>query len=96
LRNYELIYILRTDLEEEATEAVINKFTGLIEKNGGEVVKVDKWGKRRLAYAIKKRTEGFYVIVDFKAEPAVSHEVERVLKITDEVLRHMVVVKEEK
>lgn len=96
MRNYELIYILRTDLEEEATEAVINKFTGLIEKNGGEVVKVDKWGKRRLAYAIKKRTEGFYVIVDFKAEPAVSHEVERVLKITDEVLRHMVVVKEEK
>ncbi|MEG6617246.1 30S ribosomal protein S6 [Peptococcaceae bacterium 1198_IL3148] len=94
MRNYELMYILRTDLEEEATEAVINKFTDLIEKNGGEVVKVDKWGKRRLAYPIKKRTEGFYVLVDFKSEPAVSHEVERVLKITDEVLRHMVIVKE--
>jgi small subunit ribosomal protein S6 len=83
-------------MEDEATEAAVNKFTGLIEKNGGELVKVDKWGKRRLAYPINKRNEGYYVLVNFKAEPAVSHEVERVLRITDEVIRHMVIVQEDK
>lgn len=94
MRSYELLFILKPELEDEATEAAINKFTGLIEKNGGELVKVDKWGKRRLAYPIQKRNEGYYVIVNFKATPAVSHEVERVLGISDEVMRHMVVVQE--
>lgn len=96
MRSYELVFILNADMEDEATEAAVNKFTGLIEKNGGELVKVDKWGKRRLAYPINKRTEGYYVLVNFKAEPAVSHEVERVLRITDEVIRHMVIVQEDK
>lgn len=96
MRSYELVFILNADMEDEATEAAVNKFTGLIEKNGGELVKVDKWGKRRLAYPINKRNEGYYVLVNFKAEPAVSHEVERVLRITDEVIRHMVIVQEDK
>lgn len=96
MRSYELVFILNADMEDEATEAAVNKFTGLIEKNGGELVKIDKWGKRRLAYPINKRNEGYYVLVNFKAEPAVSHEVERVLRITDEVIRHMVIVQEDK
>ncbi|MBM7855801.1 small subunit ribosomal protein S6 [Desulfohalotomaculum tongense] len=95
MRNYELTFIVRADLEEEAIDAVIDKFTGLIKNNGGEVTEVEKWGKRRLAYSIQKQNDGFYVIVNFKAEPAVSHELERVLKITDEVLRHVVIRKEE-
>lgn len=92
MRSYELIFILTPELEEEALEASINRFTGLIEKDGGEIVKVDKWGKRRLAYPIKERHEGYYVIVNFKALPEVSHEVARVLKISDNVLRHIIIV----
>lgn len=95
LRNYELMFIIRPDLEEEATEAVVEKFTGLVEKQGGELVKVDKWGKRRLAYEINKIREGFYVLVYFKGNAEVAAELERVLKISDEVIRHMVIRKEE-
>ncbi len=95
MRSYELVMILRPNLEEEANEALITKFTDIIQKNGGELVKVDKWGKRRLAYEIKKLNEGYYVVVDFKSEPDVAGELERVLKINDDVVRHIVVRKGE-
>jgi len=58
---------------------------------GGEVEKVDQWGKRRFAYEIKNYTEGFYVVIDFKAESGATSEVERILKITDEVVRYLLV-----
>lgn len=96
MRSYELVFILNAELDGEATEAMVNRFTGLIESNGGELVKVDKWGKRRLAYPIEKRTDGYYVVVNFKSEPSVSHEIERVLGINDNVIRHMVVVQDGK
>ncbi|MTI80674.1 MAG: 30S ribosomal protein S6 [Firmicutes bacterium] len=95
MRNYELTYILRSDLDEEALAATVEKFTNLIKNNGGESVEVEKWGKRRLAYTIDKNTEGYYYIVNYKGEPATSHEAERVLKISDEVIRHLVIRKEE-
>lgn len=95
MRNYELVFIIRPDLEEEAYEAMIEKFTGLIQSEGGEIVKVDKWGKRRLAYEIQKLREGYYVIVYFKGEAAVANELERVLKITDSIIRQMIIRKEE-
>ncbi|NLT94002.1 MAG: 30S ribosomal protein S6 [Clostridia bacterium] len=91
MRPYEVLFIVRPDLEEEQTEAVINKFTALIEKEGGEIVKVDKWGKRKFAYEIaNKWREGFYTLITFNSEPAVASEVERVMKISDEVIRQMV------
>ncbi|WP_031514310.1 30S ribosomal protein S6 [Desulfofalx alkaliphila] len=95
MRSYEVMFIIRPDLEEEATEAVVEKVTGLIEKQGGETVKVDKWGKRRLAYEINKLREGYYVVVYFKGTAQVADEMDRVLKITDEVIRHMIIRKEE-
>ncbi len=91
MRGYELMFIIRPDLDDEATEAVIEKVRSTIENNKGEIAKVDKWGKRRLAYEIKDLREGFYVVVNFKGDAALAAELDRVLKITDTVLRHMIV-----
>ena len=90
LRNYEVVFIIRA-LEEEATNAVIEKFSKLIVANGGTIDKEDRWGKRRLAYDIKKEAEGFYVIFYVTCEPACVDECDRVMKITDEILKHMIV-----
>lgn len=90
MRNYELMYIIRPDVEQETVQAVVEKFQGII-VNGGEIVKHDIMGKRRLAYEINKHRDGTYVLVQFTGSTAVVTELERVLKITDEVIRHMVV-----
>ncbi|MBN3524285.1 30S ribosomal protein S6 [Paenibacillus apiarius] len=90
MRKYELMYIIRPDVEQEAVQAAVDKFQGVI-SNGGEITKHDVMGKRRLAYEIKKFRDGIYVLVNFTAEPAVVAELERQLKISDEVIRHLVV-----
>lgn len=91
MRPYEVLFIVRPDLDEEQTEAVINKFTALIENEGGEIVKVDKWGKRKLAYEIaNKYREGIYTLIQFNSEPAVASELDRVMKISDEIMRHLI------
>ncbi|MFB9279283.1 30S ribosomal protein S6 [Cohnella cellulosilytica] len=90
MRNYELMYIIRPDVEQETVQAVTEKFQGII-GNGGEIVKHDIMGKRRLAYEINKHREGTYVLVHFKGTSEVVTELERVLKITDEIIRHIVV-----
>lgn len=91
VRQYELVFIIRPDLEEEALESVIEKVKALAENNGAEVTKLDKWGKRRLAYEIKHVREGYYVVMNFQGEAEVAAELDRVLKITDEILRHIIV-----
>ncbi len=88
--NYESLFILRPDLDEEKIAEMMEKFRGLIESNGGEVTKLDKWGRRRLAYEIKRLHEGLYIILQFKANQAVVRELDRVFKITDEVIRHII------
>lgn len=90
MRNYELMYIIRPDVEQETVQAVVEKFQGII-VNGGEIVKHDIMGKRRLAYEINKHREGTYVLVHFTAPTTVVTELERVLKISDEIIRHIVV-----
>jgi small subunit ribosomal protein S6 len=90
MRNYELMYIIRPDVELETVQALMEKFQGII-VNGGEIVKNDIMGKRRLAYEINKHREGTYVLVHFTAPATVVTELERVLKITDEIIRHMIV-----
>lgn len=93
MRKYEVMFIIKSQ-EEEATNAVITKFENLIKNNGGEVVKIDRWGKKRLAYEVKKNLEGFYYLIHFTAEPAVVAELDRVLKITEDVIKHMIVKQE--
>ena len=94
MKKYEVIFIIKP-AEEEAINTVIAKFENLIKNNGGEVEKIDRWGKKRLAYEIKDFVDGYYCIFNFTAEPSVVAELDRVMKITDEILKHMV-VKEEK
>jgi small subunit ribosomal protein S6 len=91
MRKYELMYIIRPDVEQETVQAVTEKFQGIIQQNGGEIAKHEVLGKRRLAYEIKKHRDGTYVLVQFSAEPPVVAELERVLRITDEVIRHLIV-----
>jgi len=95
MRNYELMYILKPDLDEEKVISVIEKFSAMIANNGGELISADKWGKRRLAYEIKDYREGIYVLVNFKGVAGTAQELDRVMKITDEILRFMILSKEE-
>ena len=95
MRKYEVVFIIRP-LEEEATNAVIEKFEKLIAANGGKINKEDRWGKKRLAYEIQKEVEGFYVIFCVECEPACVNECDRVMKISDEIIKHMIVRSEEK
>jgi small subunit ribosomal protein S6 len=89
--SYETLFVVKPDLTEEATAAVVNKFTTLIADNGGTVENVNVWGKRRLAYPIEKFVEGYYVLVNFKSESNLPLELNRVFGITDEILRNIVV-----
>ena len=92
MNRYELIYIIDTGLEEAARKELIEKVSGLITANGGEIEKVDEtWGKRRLAYAIDYKTEGWYVLVNFQANPELPRELERNLQINENILRYLVV-----
>jgi len=90
MRKYEVMYILRPELEQEAVQAVVDKFNGII-GNGGEITKQDVMGKRRLAYEINKIRDGIYVLVNFNATSEVIAELDRVMKITDEVIRYLIV-----
>ena len=91
MNKYELVYILDTAVEEEARKGLVEKFNNLIVNNGGVVEKVEEWGKRRLAYAIDYKTEGYYVLVNFSAEAELPLELERNLKITDSVIRYQTI-----
>ena len=91
MKNYELVYVVRPNAEDEVKEAVLNKIQEVISAHG-EVEKVDTWGNRKLAYQIAKFSEGFYVLVNFKASADLPKELDRNLKINENVIRHMIVV----
>lgn len=90
MRKYEVMYIIRPETEQEAVQALVDKFNGII-NNGGEVTKTDVLGKRRLAYEIEKIRDGIYVLVHFTATTEVINELDRVIKITDDVIRFLIV-----
>lgn len=94
MRAYEVMYIIKV-AEDEVIDGVVAKFDKLLTDNGATIEKIDRWGKKHLAYLIQDLSEGYYVLVDFKAEPAAVKELDRVMKITDEVLRHMIIKKED-
>ena len=93
--NYEVMFILEAALEEEKKEAVVETVKGIISADG-EVTKVDVWGMRKLAYPIQKKNEGYYVLVEFKGNPELPKELDRRLRISDSVIRHMIINKDEK
>jgi small subunit ribosomal protein S6 len=87
MRHYELMVILDPDLEERTVAPALDKFLNVVRKGGGSVEKVDIWGRRKLAYEIKKKTEGIYAVVDLATEPAVAKELDRQLNLNEVVLR---------
>ena len=91
MNKYEVVYIIDPAVEEEARKELIAKFNALITENGGNVDKVEEWGKRRLAYAIDYKTEGYYVLVNFQAESELPKELERNLQISDSIIRYQVI-----
>lgn len=91
MNKYESIYVIRPDLEEEAIKALVEKFSNLIVQEGGQIDNVDEWGKRKLAYPIQDFYEGYYVLMNFTAAPTVPQELERVYKITDDIIRYLTI-----
>ena len=91
MRRYELMVILDPDLEERTVAPSLDQFLNVIRNGGGTVEKVDVWGRRRLAYEIKKKPDGIYAVVDLSAEPAVVKELDRQLNLNEAVLRTKVI-----
>lgn len=91
MNQYEVMYVIDPTLDDGARVELINRFSELVKKNGGEVDRVDEWGKRRLAYAINYKTEGYYVLMYIKAPSSLPQELERNLQIADSVLRYLVI-----
>lgn len=93
-RHYETLYIVSASTTEEQLDSIISKYNQVVTDQGGEVVAAGRWDRRRLAYEIKGQREGIYLILYFLAEPSVSKEVDRVMRISEEVIRHMTVTVE--
>jgi small subunit ribosomal protein S6 len=96
MKAYELLLLLNPSLDEEANAAVLDKLQGVITADGGVVDKVEPWGKRKLAFEIEKLTEGDYTLIDFHTAPSAIAELDRVLHITDGVVRYMLVHREDR
>ena len=92
--NYEVVYIVDPAIGEEAIAATVAKFTALAEQNGS-AVEVEEWGKRKLAYAIDYKTEGYYVLMSFTSAPEFPKELDRILGISEDIMRSMIVCKGE-
>jgi len=91
MRRYETIFIVRPNVAEDEIDAVINKTSSIIEGDGGTIIKIDKWGLKKLAYLIKKEAQGYYVYIDYAAIPASVSELERIFRIDDKVLKYLTV-----
>jgi small subunit ribosomal protein S6 len=95
VRTYEIMLILPPDAEDGAIAGITDRISAIVGDRGGEVRRVDRWGKRRLTYEIRRQTEGFYVIAECAADPGMVKELDRVLALADEVLRFKIVVRPE-
>lgn len=95
MRQYEVMYVLNPALEEERLKSLVERFQGIVTENGGEVTGLQEMGKRRLAYEIKKFRDGFYVLMNFKSNSEVVSEMERIMRITDDVIRYLFVKEDE-
>jgi small subunit ribosomal protein S6 len=92
LREYEVMFIIDSELDEEGTAAVVERFKSLVEASA-EIDSIDEWGKRRLAYPIKFKNEGYYVLMNIKAEPDFPRELERNFMISESILKSMIILK---
>ena len=93
MREYEVMLILAAEADEKVVSTATDRITKVVSANGGEVSNIDRWGRRRFAYEIDHENEGYYVVATFTAEPAAQPELDRVLNLADEVIRHKVLVR---
>ena len=94
MSKYELALVVNAKIEDEAREAVVEKAKGYVARYGGTVTEVEEWGKKRLAYEVQKMREGFYYFIQFEADATCPAEVERHVRIMDNVMRYLVVKEE--
>lgn len=92
MNNYELVAILSQSVTDELKDTFVNKMKELIQANGA-VENVEEWGRKTLAYEIKKQTEGFYILFTFNSKPDAIAELERILRLDEIVLKHMIIKK---
>jgi len=95
MRDYEVVILVHPDLEQTSLNDVIEKVKGWVTESGGSITKVDVWGKRRLAYAIRKQREGQYVLFEIKIDPAFTRELERNLRFVEPIMRFLITLVEE-
>ena len=94
MNNYEAMYIIHPTVEDEARAQLVERFSGLVTNGGGTVEKIDDWGKRKLSYEIEDMTEGHYILMHFQSAPELPHELERNFKISEDIMRFLVIRKE--
>jgi small subunit ribosomal protein S6 len=95
MRKYEIMYIIRPNIEDEAKKALVERFNTILKDNGAEAVEAKDWGKRRLAYEINDFRDGYYQILNVTSSPAAVQEFGRLAKISEDIIRHIVVKEEE-
>ena len=95
MRKYEIMYIIRPNIEEEAQKALVDRFNNVLTSKGAELESVKEWGKRRLAYEINDFRDGFYMLLNVNAEPQAVQEFDRLAKISEDIIRHIVVKDEQ-
>ncbi len=91
MRDYELVVVVKPDVTEEGVSQIVNKVTGFVTEKGGNVVKVDQWGRRKLAYPIKQYLEGNYFLAHLKLEASQVKELEANLRLSEEIIRHLII-----
>ncbi|MBO1004157.1 30S ribosomal protein S6 [Pseudogracilibacillus auburnensis] len=91
MRDYEIMYIIRPNIEEEARKGTIERFNGILTDNGATIDKVDEVGSRRLAYEINDFRDGYYVIINFTGDQSAVNEFDRQAKFSDDIIRHIVI-----
>jgi small subunit ribosomal protein S6 len=91
MRKYEIMYIVRPDIEEEAQTALVERFNKILTDNGAEIAKVDEKGKKRLAYEINDYRDGYYILINFSSGDEAINEFDRLAKFSDDIIRHIVI-----
>lgn len=91
MRKYEILYIIRPDIDEEGKKMLVERFDNVLKENGAEIIESKEWGRRRLAYEIKKYRDGIYHLINLRSEPKAVQEFDRLAKINDDIIRHMIV-----
>lgn len=95
MKKYEIMYIIRPNIDDEGRKAVVERFNNILTENGAEITNVKEWGKRRLAYEINDFRDGYYMIVNVVSQPKAVQEFDRLAKISEDIIRHIVVKEEE-